>query len=69
MTSSTELGSESGFSIFEVLIGATILAVALLGHTASIFSEHKMSEAERARKESCERAAVLANLTQAAKEL
>ena len=42
-------GAEAGFSIFEVLIGATILAVALLGHTASIFSEHKMSEAERAR--------------------
>ena len=41
--------AEAGFSIFEVLIGATILAVALLGHTASIFSEHRMSEGERAR--------------------
>ena len=40
---------EGGFSIFEVLIGATILAVALLGHTASIFSEHRLSEGERAR--------------------
>lgn len=41
--------AEGGFSIFEVLIGATILAVALLGHTASIFSEHRLSEGERAR--------------------
>lgn len=44
-----QTGSQAGFSILEVLIGASVLAVALLGHTASIFSEHKLSEAQRAR--------------------
>lgn len=36
-------------SILEVLIGASILAIALLGHTASIFSEHSLSQSQRAR--------------------
>jgi len=33
----------------EVIIGGAVLAVALLGHTASIFSEHRLSRAEQAR--------------------
>ncbi len=42
-------GREQGFSILEVLIAGALLATALLGHTASIFSEQKMSTAQRAR--------------------
>ena len=40
---------QAGFSMIELLIGGSVLAVALLGHTASIFSEHRLSESERAR--------------------
>jgi hypothetical protein len=40
---------ENGFSILELMIGGAILAIALLGHTASLFSEHSMSTEERAR--------------------
>ncbi len=41
--------SEGGFSLLEVLIGASLLAIALLGHTSSIFSEHRLSAEQRAR--------------------
>lgn len=40
---------ETGFSLLEVLIGGAILAIALLGHTASIFSERQLSVEERTR--------------------
>ncbi len=40
---------QAGFTVLEMLIGGSVLAVALLGHTASIFSEHRLSEGERAR--------------------
>ena len=40
---------QAGFSMLEVLIGASILAIAVLGHTASIFSEQQLSREERAR--------------------
>jgi len=40
---------EGGFTILEIMIAASVLAIALLGHTASIFSEHKLSESQRAR--------------------
>lgn len=48
---------EQGFSLIEVVVGVAILAIALLGHTASIFSEHRLSKDERARSaalEACE---------------
>lgn len=48
-SSRAPIPAQAGFSVFEVLIGASILAVALLGHTASLFSEQKLSVAERAR--------------------
>ena len=41
--------TQGGFSVLEVLIAASLLAIALLGHTASVFSEHRLSSAERAR--------------------
>jgi hypothetical protein len=40
---------DAGFSLMEIIIGGAVLAVALLGHTASIFSEHRLSRAEQAR--------------------
>ncbi len=41
--------AQAGFSVLEVLIGASLLAIAVLGHTASIFAEHQLSTEERAR--------------------
>ncbi len=41
--------AQSGFSLLEVLIGAVVLAVALLGHLASTGTEHRLAEQQRVR--------------------
>jgi type II secretory pathway pseudopilin PulG len=41
--------AQGGFSLLEVVIAGSLLAVALLGHTASLFSEQKLSSSQRAR--------------------
>ena len=47
--STRSAAAQSGFSLLEVMIGASLIAIAVLGHTASIFSEQKLSSEERAR--------------------
>lgn len=40
---------EGGFSLLEVLIAAAVIGIAVLGHTASLFSEQKLSASQQSR--------------------
>ena len=42
---------QGGFTLLEVLIGTVVIAIALMGHMASAFSEYKMARGEQARSE------------------
>lgn len=43
--------AEGGFTLIEVLIGSVVIAIALMGHMASAFSEYKLARGEQARSE------------------
>ena len=43
--------AQGGFTLIEVLIGTVVIAIALMGHMASAFSEYRMARGEQARSE------------------